>query len=54
MTPEIEKIILSDKVSEYEMQELAIKNGMITMVQDGVIKALKGITTLEEVFRVSE
>jgi len=54
MTPEIEKIILSGKVSEYDMQEIAVKSGMLTMVQDGLIKALQGITTADEVFRVSE
>jgi len=27
---------------------------MITMVQDGYLKALEGITTLEEVLRVSK
>jgi len=31
-----------------------MENGMITMAQDGLIKALKGITTAEEVFRVAE
>lgn len=35
-----------------EVQEIAIQEGMITMVQDGYIKAIEGITTLEEVFRV--
>jgi len=54
MTPEIEKMILGGRVSEYDMQEVGIKNGMLTMVQDGLIKALKGITSLDEVFRVSE
>ena len=54
MSKEIEKMILDEKVSEYEMQALALKDGMITMAQDGVLKALKGITSLEEVFRVSE
>lgn len=54
MNPEIEKVILGGKVSEYDMEQLAIKNGMITMAQDGLIKALQGMTTVEEVFRVSE
>lgn len=54
MSPEIEKVILSGKVSEYDMQQLATKNQMLTMVQDGLIKAMQGLTTLEEVFRVSE
>ncbi len=54
MNEEVEKITLSGKVSEYELQRAAIKNGMLTMVQDGIIKALKGITTVEEVFKKTE
>jgi type IV pilus assembly protein PilB len=54
MSPEIEKVILSGNVSEYQMRELAQKAGMITMAQDGVLKALDGFTTLDEVFRVAE
>jgi type IV pilus assembly protein PilB len=33
--------------------EQAIKDGMVTMVQDGIVKALRGLTTLEEVWRVT-
>jgi len=51
---EIEKLILSGKVSEYDMRAVAAKNGMITMVQDGLLKAMDGITSVEEVFRVAE
>jgi len=54
MNKETEKIILSAKVSEYEMREIAEKNGMVTMTQDGLLKALKGITSVEEVFRVAK
>lgn len=54
MTPEIEKIILGGQVSEYDMQRIAVENGMVTMVQDGVLKAVDGLTTLEEVFGVAE
>jgi len=54
MNQDIEKIILSEKVSEYEIQNLVVKQGMITMVQDGLLKAMDGITTVEEVFRVAE
>ncbi len=54
MSPEIEQIILSGQVSEYQMQDIAVKQGMITMVQDGLLKALDGITTVEEVFSVAE
>lgn len=54
MSPEVEKIILSGKVSEYEMEAIAIEAGMVTMAQDGILKALDGLTTLEEVFSVAE
>lgn len=51
MNQEVEKVILSGQVSEYVIQDLAQKNGMITMVQDGLLKAIEGITTVEEVMR---
>jgi len=34
------------------LQEQAIKEGMITMIQDGFLKVLEGMTTIEEVLRV--
>ncbi len=54
MNADIEKLILAGRVSEYDMRDNAVKNGMVTMVQDGLFKALQGITSVEEVFRVSE
>jgi type II secretory ATPase GspE/PulE/Tfp pilus assembly ATPase PilB-like protein len=54
MNKEIEQIILSAQISEYVIQDLAVKGGMVTMVQDGLLKALDKITTVEEVFRVIE
>ncbi len=54
MSKEIEEVILSNKVSEYIIEEIAVSQGLITMVQDGVLKALDKITSLEEVFRVIE
>jgi len=54
MNIEIERLILSGHVSEYDLRNNAVKNGMITMVQDGLFKAIDGITSAEEVFRVSE
>lgn len=35
-----------------QIREIAIKNGMTTMLEDGFKKALAGITTIEEVLRV--
>lgn len=54
MNKEIEEIVLSAQVSEYEIERIAVRNGMVTMVQDGVLKAMDGLTSLDEVFRVIE
>ncbi|MEK7570244.1 MAG: GspE/PulE family protein [Patescibacteria group bacterium] len=54
MNEEIEKIVLSNQVSEYDIRAIAKKAGMVTMVQDGLLKALEGITTVNEVFEVAE
>ena len=54
MSPEIEKLILSGQVSEYQMQDIAVEQGMVTMAQDGLLKALDKITSVEEVFNVAE
>jgi type II secretory ATPase GspE/PulE/Tfp pilus assembly ATPase PilB-like protein len=54
LTPEIEKMILSGKVSEYDVKQVTQKEGMVSMVQDGILKAMDGITTVEEIFRVTE
>lgn len=35
------------------LKKLAVQKGMITLREDGIQKALRGITTLEEVFRVT-
>lgn len=54
MSPEIEKIILSQDASEYTIEKLAVEEGMITMLQDGILKALDGLTSLEEIFDKTE
>lgn len=40
--------------STLEIQKAAIKQGMTTLYEDGLLKARQGITTLDEVFRVSK
>lgn len=47
---DIEKLIL-DMASEGDITKAALENGMITMAQDGILKAVEGITSLEEVWR---
>lgn len=53
ITPEVADMILQ-KASSQEIQDKAEAGGMILMWQDGFIKALKGITTIDEVLRVSK
>lgn len=52
VTEEIQKLI-TDRATSSEIQRKAVEQGMITMRQDGYLKALQGITTLEEVNRVT-
>ncbi|KKW42889.1 MAG: Type II secretion system protein E (GspE) [Candidatus Magasanikbacteria bacterium GW2011_GWA2_56_11] len=54
MIREIEAAITGGQYSEYEIANLAREAGMLTMVEDGILKALDGLTTPEEVFRVIE
>lgn len=53
INPEIQKLIESASANDLEIENMAIENGMINVMQDGIIKALKGETTLEEVFRIT-
>jgi type IV pilus assembly protein PilB len=50
MTKNLGEIILREP-SEIKIFEEARRQGMITMRQDGILKVLKGITTIEEVLR---
>lgn len=52
VTEEIQNLIVKQATSA-EIQRMAVQQGMITMRQDGYLKALSGITTLEEVNRVA-
>lgn len=47
------KLIMS-KASAAELRQAALENNMMTMIEDGFIKAKNGITTIEEVLRVSK
>lgn len=50
----IEKLLGAGTVAEVDIAAAARAEGMIFMVEDGILKALDGITTPEEVFRVTE
>ena len=53
MTDEFETIILGS-LSEAAMREEAKRQGMITMFQDGILKVLKGVASLEELLEVAQ
>lgn len=52
-TPEIEDLIVKRATSQ-DIEQQAVSQGMITMWQDGFIKAVQGTTTIEEILRVTK
>jgi len=44
---------LSTHPTTTELQKKAIENGMISLAQDGILKVLRGETSLAEVARVT-
>lgn len=52
ITDEVRQFI-TDQYSEIEMKEYLMKNGFITMRQDGVAKILAGITSVDEVLKAT-
>lgn len=53
ITDEISEIVLSEP-SEQKIGQEALKQGMLTMKQDGIVKALRGLVSLEEVLKAVE
>lgn len=53
VTSSIAKMVL-ERSSAENIEKQAVSEGMITMFQDGYLKILKGITTLEEILRVAK
>ena len=53
MTDSIRRLIMQQATSG-EIHDMAVQQGMRTMYQDGLLKCLQGVTTLEEVLRVTQ
>ncbi len=51
VTPTIRDIIMKGGTSA-QIEEQAKKEGMLTMIEDGIVKSVKGFTIIEEVLRV--
>ncbi len=54
MNDELQSIITEKGGAGTAIEEAALRNGMIVMRQDGILKALLGLTTLEEVLRLTD
>jgi type II secretory ATPase GspE/PulE/Tfp pilus assembly ATPase PilB-like protein len=54
MTPGVQQLLRlpPNQITTEILQAKAVQEGMRTMLQDGVLKAFQGLTTLEEVYRV--
>jgi len=48
------KEMVAKRASGTELGTQAVKNGMVTMKQDGILKAIEGFTSLEEIWRVTK
>ena len=53
MTDSIRRLVMQQATSG-EIHDMAVQQGMRTMYQDGLLKCLQGVTTLEEVLRVTQ
>ena len=53
MTPKIRQLAY-DNVATQDIRRMAISEGLDTLYWDGVSKVLKGITTLDEVYKVAK
>ncbi|MDP3996126.1 MAG: GspE/PulE family protein [bacterium] len=51
VAPAIKDMIIQGKTSD-EVEDTARKAGMLTMIEDGIFKAVQGLTSVEEVLRV--
>jgi len=51
ITREMEKLILTSPTIS-DVRDLAVQQGMVTMLQDGYLKLLEGTTSIEEIERV--
>jgi len=53
ISEKISKLII-EKAAASEIQKQAMEEGMLTMKQDGYVKVLEGVTTIDEVIRVAQ
>ena len=53
MTPQVREMAFKGE-STLNVRKMARKQGMRTLFEDGIIKAIRGITTIDEVLRITQ
>src|SRR5271155_654799 len=53
MTPQVREMAFKGE-STQNVRKMARKQGMRTLFEDGIIKAIRGVTTIEEVLRITQ
>jgi type IV pilus assembly protein PilB len=54
MTPNVQKVIQQENITDAEIEAAAVAEGTVLMIHDGLLKALEGETTIEEIFRTAK
>jgi general secretion pathway protein E/type IV pilus assembly protein PilB len=54
VTTEIVRQLAHDRASSWELKKAAMEAGMLTLRQDGWKKVIRGITTVDEVLRITK
>ena len=53
MNDDIRRLLLTE-ISAQPIRDMAVRNGMVLMMLDGLIKVTQGVTTMEEVFAATQ
>ncbi len=53
MDDDIRDLVMK-RASNLEINNLAVRHGMVSMLEDGLVKVNNGVTTIEEIFRVTQ
>lgn len=54
MSPNLQKVIQQENVTDAEIEAAAVAEGTVLMIHDGILKALEGETTIDEIFRTAK
>jgi type IV pilus assembly protein PilB len=52
VTPAIQEMIRLNSVSDKELRDLALREGMVSLKEDGINRVLQGVTTIQEIMKV--